>query len=98
MKKLIVSVLAIAGVCCYLDKTDKSLDDITSNDNVKSTFENMKKAGNYINNNEVVNNVKDTVITIADDVRNSPEAKKVADNVVTTVGEFIDKLRQRNIR
>lgn len=93
MKKIIISVLAIAGVCCYLDKTDKSLDDITSNDNVKSTFESMKKAGNFINNNEVCNNIKDTAITLVDDIKTNPRVKKVTDDVIDSIDEFIEKMK-----
>lgn len=93
MKKVIISVLAIAGVCCYLDKTDKSLNDITSNDNVKSTFESMKKVGNIINNSEVYNNVKDTAITFIDDIKTNPKVKEITDNTVDAVTEFVEKIK-----
>lgn len=95
MKKIIVSVLAIAGVCCYLDKTDKKLDDITSNDNVISTFEGMKKAGSFINNNEVYNTVKDTTISLLNDIKTNPKVQEISHNALNSINELIEKTKEK---
>lgn len=93
MKKIIVSIIAIVGVCCYLDKADKKLNDITSNDNVVYVFEGMKKAGNIINNSEAYENIRNTTSTMVNSVKENPEVKDTAKEVYNTVNIIIEKIK-----
>lgn len=70
MKKLIMTILITGALCSYIDKSNIKLEDIASNKIIVSTYEEMRKIGNTINNGELSKNFKKTTSNAMNKIKN----------------------------